>query len=284
MVQLTPDSEPERMYRTGDLARWLPDGTIEFLGRVDSQVKIRGFRIEPGEIEAGLLGDPRVSAALVIVHESHIGKQLVAYVVPSDGIVRSSRLNITAVSAEEPVHRHDSLSATELRDYLASKLPGYMVPSCFMVLEQLPLTENGKVDRRALPEPDFNSNLPGERLAPRTEAEKKVAAVWEEVLGRDGFDVRQDFFQLGGHSLLATQVASRLSQVFETEVPVIALFEHPTIQSLAAAIPPDRAGGGCPKIARHLAADEARDLLSRLDALPEEEIERLLAEFEDSVN
>jgi len=200
-----------RLYRTGDRARRLPDGTLEFLGRVDAQVKVRGFRIEPGEVEAALLAHPRVRDAVVVAREDAPGeRRLVGYV----------------------VREGDSPDAAELRAFLRERLPEPMVPSALVALDAFPLTPTGKVDRRALPAPE----APGEDAAgapPRTPAEEVLAGIWAELLrlehvGRDG-----DFFELGGHSLLATQLASRVRRVFGVEIPVRAVFEAPTPAALA---------------------------------------------------
>ncbi|MDO0928848.1 amino acid adenylation domain-containing protein [Streptomyces sp. TG1A-8] len=236
-VTLDLDGTPRRVYRTGDRVRWLPDGRLEFLGRLDDQVKLRGHRIEPGEIEAVLLDGPEVAAATVVVREDAPGdKRLVAYVVPAGG----------TGPAEEG-----------LRARLRRELPDYMVPSAFVVLERLPLTPNGKVDRRALPAPEPRTGGAG-GAAPRTPAERAVAAAWSEVLGTEVTGVDDDFFALGGHSLLATQVTSRLRAELGVEVPVRALFASPTVGALAAVVeeldtggaqriaPADRAGGPLP--------------------------------------
>jgi amino acid adenylation domain-containing protein len=203
-------SEPSaRMYRTGDLVRYLPDGNVEFLGRVDDQVKIRGFRIELGEIEAILLRQGQVKQSVVLAVADERGERsLVAYVV-------------------------GSASVDELRNYLRSQLPDYMVPSAIIVLPKLPLNANGKVDRQALPKPEEIKAAGKEPVAPRTPSEEIVAAVWNEVLKRDGIGVEDNFFEIGGHSLLATQIASRLREHFNTPVPVRAVFESPSIAQLA---------------------------------------------------
>ncbi|MFE7038368.1 amino acid adenylation domain-containing protein [Streptomyces atratus] len=207
------DGTPRRVYRTGDRVRWLPDGQLEFLGRLDDQVKLRGHRIEPGEIESVLLAGPDVTGATVVLREDIPGdKRLVAYVVP-DG----------------PAPTTEGLRARLRRD-----LPDYMVPSAFVVLDRLPLTANGKVDRRALPAPGPRS--PGENVAPRTPAERAVAAAWSQVLDTDVTSVDDNFFELGGHSLLATQVTSRLRTALGVEVPVRAVFTAPTVAALAAVV------------------------------------------------
>jgi amino acid adenylation domain-containing protein len=206
-----------RLYRTGDLARYLPNGNIEFLGRIDQQVKIRGFRIELGEIETVLRQHAAVGEAGVIVREDEPNdKKLVAYFVPKE--------------APAP-------TIIELRSFLKQKLPEYMVPSIFVTLDALPLTPNGKVDRRALPTPDHSrrevANL---FVAPRTPVEQALADIWAEVLKLKQVGVQDDFFDLGGHSLLATQVTSRVRNNFHIEFPLRALFENPTIADLAVQI------------------------------------------------
>jgi acyl carrier protein len=216
-----PDSfsdEPgARLYRTGDLARYLPDGNIEFLGRIDHQVKVRGFRIELGEIESALEQHPAVRETAVIAREEQRGnKRLVAYVV---------------------FNQNAEILTTELRSFLKEKLPDYMVPSAFVVLDSLPLTPSGKVDRRALPAPD--SARPGAEdsyVAPRTPLEEVLAVIWCEILGLNQVGIHDNFFELGGHSLLATQVISRLRKVFEVEIPLRTLFESPTVEKLAFAL------------------------------------------------
>jgi amino acid adenylation domain-containing protein len=206
----------ERLYRTGDLARYRPDGNIEFLGRIDHQVKVRGFRIEVGEIEAVLGRHPAVREAAVLAASGQRegeDKRLVAYVVPSQG---------------------QELAAGDLRRLLQEKLPDYMVPSLFVVLEVLPRTPGGKVDRRALPAPDWSQpEREGAFVAPRTPTEGVLASLWAQVLGVERVGANDNFFELGGHSLLATQVISRLRQAFQVEVSLRALFEAPTVAGLA---------------------------------------------------
>ncbi|HEX7242004.1 MAG TPA: amino acid adenylation domain-containing protein, partial [Longimicrobiaceae bacterium] len=203
-----------RLYRTGDKGRRRADGEVEFLGRVDFQVKIRGYRVEPGEIEAALREDPPVREAVVLLRDDAGGDpRLVAYVVPEAG---------------------ERVSTSELRGRLGGKLPGYMVPGTYVVLERLPLTANGKVDRRALPAPERGPEE--EFVGPRTAAEELLAGIWAEVLRVERVGVEDNFFVLGGHSLLATQVVSRARQAFGVEVPLRALFEAPTVSALAGRI------------------------------------------------
>ena len=208
-----PFNKSQRLYKTGDLVRYLPDGNIEFLGRIDNQVKIRGFRIELGEIETVLVTHPQVSEAVAIDSDDIPGsKRLVAYVVT----------------------RSKSEIKSQLRSFLKQKLPDYMIPSAFVVLDALPLTPNGKVDRRGLPKPDqTRPDVEANYVAPQTEVERTIAAVWQEVLHLENIGIHDNFFQIGGHSLLATQIISRLSQVFQINLSVLTLFEAPTIASFA---------------------------------------------------
>ncbi len=203
-----------RLYKTGDLVRYLPGGVLDFLGRVDHQVKIRGFRIEIGEIEAVLGDHPEVKEVVVAARVLGEGdKQLVAYVVPK--------------TIPHP-------STTELREYLARKLPSYMVPGFFVTLDALPLNPNGKVDRRALPIPDgTRPELEQEFIAPRTPTEQALADIWKESLSLDRVGREDDFFALGGHSLRALQVMARIRQHFQVDVPLRAFFSHPTLAGLA---------------------------------------------------
>ncbi|HEX7243226.1 MAG TPA: amino acid adenylation domain-containing protein, partial [Longimicrobiaceae bacterium] len=228
-----------RLYRTGDRGRWLASGELEFLGRVDAQVKIRGFRIEPGEIEAVLLGQAGVREGVVAVREDAPGEnRLVAYVVAQEG---------------------EELSTAELRANLGARLPEYMVPSAFVVLERLPVTANGKVDRRALPAPP--RAVEEELAGPRTAAEELRAGIWVSVLRLEWVGVEESFFELGGHSLLATQVVSRVRQVFGVELPLRAVFEAPTLAALAERIEALRgaAGAVAPPVER-VPRDGARGL------------------------
>ncbi|MFN6483747.1 MULTISPECIES: amino acid adenylation domain-containing protein [unclassified Nostoc] len=206
-----------RLYKTGDLARYLPDGNIEFLGRIDNQVKIRGFRIELSEIEAVLSEHPAVRETVVIADEDiPDNKYLVAYIV----------LNVVKVSD----------LASVLRKYLKEKLPEYMMPTAYVMLESIPLTPNGKIDRRALPRPNIVAFDRYDYVAPRSQVEKLLGEIWAKVLGKEQIGVHDNFFELGGHSLLATQLISRIRDTFQIDVTVRNLFEAPTIEQLAKCI------------------------------------------------
>ncbi|MCA1581708.1 MAG: phosphopantetheine-binding protein, partial [Acidobacteria bacterium] len=203
------------LYRTGDLARSRADGTLEFLGRLDGQIKLRGFRIELGEIESVVLQHASVRETAVILGEGPRGdRRLVAWIVPASG---------------------GALVPDSLRDFLAGKLPEYMVPSTFLPVETLPLTPNGKVDRRALAaRPWQGAAEPETFVPPRDETEQALADLWRGVLGVERISVERSFFDLGGHSLLATQLMSRIRDRFRIDLPLRSLFERPTIAGLAA--------------------------------------------------
>jgi amino acid adenylation domain-containing protein len=208
-----------RLYRTGDLARHLSGGEVEFLGRADHQVKVRGFRIELGEIEAVLMEHPSVRETVALAREGAAEeKQLVAYLV-------------AAVEGQPPADH-------ELRGHLKERLPDYMTPAAFVVLERLPLTPNGKVDRAALPPPPSRPEFEAEggHDAPCTLLEETLAGIWSELLGVESPGVHDDFFELGGHSLLATQLMSRVRETFQVELSVRRLFESPTLAGLASVV------------------------------------------------
>jgi amino acid adenylation domain-containing protein len=203
----------ERLYRSGDLARFMADGNIELMGRADFQVKVRGFRVETGEIESLLISRDDVKECVVVLREDRPGeKRLVAYCV--------------AAGSQE-------LSPTELRKTVASTLPDYMVPSAFVQLDRLPTTPNRKIDRKALPAPDGERQLEDVYVAPGNSTEQKITAVWQEVLGLDKIGIHDNFFDLGGHSLLIVQAQKKLCDIFEQDIPIVQLFEHPTISTLA---------------------------------------------------
>ncbi|MEN3329190.1 MAG: hypothetical protein V7638_3997 [Acidobacteriota bacterium] len=216
-----------RLYRTGDRGRYLENGELEYLGRVDRQVKVRGFRIELGEIETVLAQHKDVSESVVLVRDDDGDTRLVAYVIGGE-----------------------ALTVSELNSYMKARLPEYMVPSAFVLLDRLPLTANGKVDRRALPAPSGSRpEFTHEYVAPRTVIELEVANIWTKVLGLERVGIHDNFFELGGHSLLATQVVTRLRDTLKAELPLRHIFEYPTVHALAAML--EGAGGngfGAPPI------------------------------------
>ncbi len=206
-----PFEQGTRMYRTGDLVRWLPDGNIEFLGRIDHQVKIRGYRIELGEIENKLLSYETVKETVVTARDDTDGnKYLCAYITGDEDI-----------------------KVSELREYLSNSLPDYMIPSYFIQLDKLPLTQNGKLDRKALPKPDGKISTGTEYEAPRSSAEEKLVEIWREVLGVEKIGINDNFFGLGGHSLKATSLASKIHKIMNVEVPLKEIFTNPTIKGIS---------------------------------------------------
>jgi amino acid adenylation domain-containing protein/FkbM family methyltransferase len=214
---LFSDEAGARLYRTGDLVRYLPDGNVEFLGRTDFQVKLRGFRIEPGEIEAVVKRHEAVGECVVAMRQdASLNKRLVAYV--------------TGTREAEP-------TAAELREFVTGKLPDYMLPAEWVMLDEMPLTPGGKVDRRALPELVAGGvGREQSYVAPRTPVQEVLAGIWAEVLGVERVGIRDNFFELGGHSLLATQVISRVTEAVGVEVPLAYLFDLPTVETLSARV------------------------------------------------
>jgi amino acid adenylation domain-containing protein len=232
------DHGSERLYRTGDLARYLLDGSVDFLGRIDQQIKLRGFRVELGEIEAVLSAHPAVQTSVVVAHENGVdSKRLVAYVVPAPG---------------------SNPTAPDLRAFLGTKLPDYMVPTTFVRLEALPLTANGKVDRAALPDPDApRPDLDASVMAPRTVVEEGLTDIVATLLGLEQVGIDDNFFLLGGHSLTAAQLIARVQDDFGVDLTLRTVFEAPTLAALSGEI--------------------ERLILADLEALPEEDALRLLA-------
>ncbi|WP_037685472.1 non-ribosomal peptide synthetase [Streptomyces aureocirculatus] len=216
-----------RMYRTGDLARWTSDGSLEYVGRDDAQVKVRGFRIEPGEVEAALTAHPGVAQAVVVTHQGRGSTQLVGYVVPQGA--GDAGLGTVESLGDLEVDLTATVSSRELRKFVSGRLPEFMVPSLFVMLDRLPLAPNGKLDRRALPEPEFTGTT---YRAPRTPVEEVLAGVYAEVLGLDRVGIDDDFFAVGGDSIRSIQVVSR-ARAQGVEVTPRQIFEHRTVVDLA---------------------------------------------------
>ncbi len=231
-----------RVYRSGDLTRGRPDGVVDYLGRVDHQVKIRGFRIELGEIEARLREQASVGETVVVAQDSPTGKQLVAYVVAADA------------NEVDHVEFRDTL-----RRALKTRLPDYMVPTYFVFLAQMPLTPNGKLDRKGLPEPDA-SQMQQHYVAPQTELEQQIAAIWADVLRLPQVGLNDNFFEVGGHSLLAIQITSRVQAELGLEVPLVEVFQTETLRAYVQAAATFRAGSAED-------FDDLRDFLSELEAI-----------------
>ena len=238
-----------RLYKTGDVARYLPNRDLEYLGRADQQVQIRGFRVELGEIEVVLAGYPGVNMAVVMAREDRPGdKRLVAYMVPKVG---------------------ETLSVRNLRSFLKEKLPYYMVPATFVVLESLPLTPNGKVDRQELSKHDFKrSARENELVAPKTATEKFIVGIWRKLLGVNEIGIYDNFFDLGGHSLLATRVISHVRDTFQVELPVHCFFDAPTVAGLTEVLENyETVPGRISAIAQ---------ILEKIDAMDAEEMREML--------
>ncbi|PLZ87997.1 non-ribosomal peptide synthase, partial [Fischerella thermalis CCMEE 5196] len=200
------------LYKTGDRVRYLRDGKLEYLGRLDYQIKIRGFRIELGEIEAVLAQHPAVEQAVVTLREDEPTEpRIVAYIVS-----------------------HPEIIPTELRTFLGEKLPIYMMPSAFIVLEKFPLTPNGKVDRKALPKPNnLLSITTNNFIPPQTQIEQTIADIWQQLLGRENLSIHDNFFDLGGHSLLIVRMQGQLTLKLKQNISLVDLFRYPSINSLA---------------------------------------------------
>jgi amino acid adenylation domain-containing protein len=241
---------PDRVYRTGDLVRWEEDGSLSFLDRVDNQLKIRGHRIEPREVEAVLLEHTRVAQAFVTgrAEGEDDSTVLVAYAVPSEG---------------------EALDGRALRRWLRGRLPEPMIPSWVVVLRELPITANGKIDRDALPPPSGAEPESPVAVGPANPTEEALCRLWADALGVERVGVDEDFFDLGGHSLLATQLVSRIREAFRFELPLRTLFEQPTVAQIAAVL---RSEAGPPE-----RADRAGEVLLHVLALPEEAVEAMLA-------
>jgi acyl carrier protein len=260
------------LYRTGDLGRWRESGELEYLGRVDSQVKLRGMRIELGEIEAILASHPRVREAVVALHGEGEQQKLAAYVVTHDGDKEGQKL-----------------TAGELRRFLRGKLPEQMVPANYWRFKELPLLPSGKVNRKALLLVQRDALRDEVGLVPaRTEMERKLADIWQELLEVEKVGVDQNFFELGGHSLLVLRVIARIRRAFDLELPVRSMFEEPTISGLAVELQKAQALGfkARAQIAQLRAASAAANsnreaLLAQLDNLSAAELQSLLKRVRD---
>mgnify|MGYP000248983309 CR=1 FL=1 len=242
-----------RLYRTGDLVKWLPDGRLDFLGRADNQVKIRGYRVELGEIEAVLGQQPAVGKALIVAcpvngdGQPGDDQRLAAYVVPQDG---------------------QKVPADELRQFLQQRLPDHMLPSAFVSMDTLPVTPNGKVDRQALPAPEWGALSEAAYVAPRNSIEEALVDIWAEVLNVQRVGVHDDFFALGGHSLLAAQVSTRIRDVLQVDLPIRRLFESSTVAGLASHVVQAEAEQTDPELLAQLMAEMA-DLETPVDVSEE---------------
>ncbi|MGA9772097.1 MAG: amino acid adenylation domain-containing protein [Blastocatellia bacterium] len=236
-----------RLYGTGDLARFLPDGRLEFLGRIDHQVKVRGYRIELGEIETALRQHPQVREAVVAAQGGDGNKTLMAYIT---------------------IHNGQSPGAEEIRQHLKEMLPGYMIPTAFIVLESLPLTPNGKIDRKALAAYKPAQGAESDYVAPRTSIEQEVARIWAEVLGLEKVGIHSNFFEMGGHSLMSMRVVSRLRSSLQVELQPINIFKAPTVATLAILVAQTQA--------ESLEEAELMRMLQDLEGVSDDEAERLL--------
>ncbi|HEY9832540.1 MAG TPA: amino acid adenylation domain-containing protein, partial [Stenomitos sp.] len=244
------DAHPTRVYKTGDLARYLPDGNIEFLGRIDYQVKIRGFRVELGEISSLLAQHPSVTESLVLVREDEPGNQrLVAYVLP---------------------HPDSKPVVSNLKDFLQEQLPDYMIPTAFVLLDAFPLTPNGKIDRLALPAPDNARFNLKEYIAPQTPVEEVLADIWADILNIERVGIHDNFFDLGGHSLIATQLISRVHKILRTQLTLRDLFEEPTIANISKILIANEAKAG--------QTEKIALTLKKIKTMSAEEKEKLLAQ------
>ncbi len=246
-----PNGGDERIYLTGDLGRMSEDGCFELVGRKDFQVKVRGYRVEIGEVEMRLRDHAAIKGAVVTVREAPSGdKRLVAYFVPTG---------------------NPGPNISEMRSFLKEKLPDYMIPSAFVMLDTMPRTPTGKVDRKALPPPgNARPELDNPFVAPRTPIEVELAKIWAEVLSLDEVGIHDNFFDLGGHSLLATQVISRVVNTFKVELPIMYLFESPTVADMAVVITKN--------MAKKAGDKELARMLAELESLSDEEAQRRLAE------
>jgi amino acid adenylation domain-containing protein len=269
------DEPGTRLYRTGDLARYLRDGCIEFLGRRDYQVKVRGFRVELGEVEAVLSQHPAVREAAVLAREEIEKPKSESE--NSKSAIPNSQCSVKRLVAYVVPNHHPNPTSSELRSFLKTKLPDYMIPSAFVFLDAFPLTGSGKLDRRSLPAPDpMRLEVTDTFTPPRNRVEEMLVGILAEVLKVKEVGIHDNFFDLGGHSLLATQIISRLREAFRVDLPLRALFEDPTVASLAVRIALLQAKGNAP--------ETLIDVLARLESCSDEEAQLLLAQESSEVN
>jgi amino acid adenylation domain-containing protein len=267
------DQPGQKMYRSGDLVRYLPSGDVEFLGRVDTQVKVRGFRIELGEIETILEAYPHIREAVVLARE---GKTSPSPKNETKSILSEKRL-VAYLTLKANVEK-DEIILNDLREYIKSRLPAYMIPSAFIILDTIPQTISGKVDRKALAQipvsDELHTSVVNAYVTPRTPVEAELASIWSEVLGVEKVGVFDNFFELGGHSLLATQLISRIRDTYHVDLPLRKLFESPTIDTISTVIAQNLVN----QIQTPDADDEIRSLMAELDTLSDEEILKLLGD------
>ncbi|HEY2653113.1 MAG TPA: AMP-binding protein, partial [Solirubrobacteraceae bacterium] len=258
-----------RLYKTGDQVRWRADGRLEFLGRLDHQVKVRGYRIELGEIEAALTEHEQVREAVAVVQEGAVGSRLVAYVVPRV----APRLNGGSNgSPDQAAHR--SLVVT-LKSWLRARLPDYMVPADIVVLDRLPQTPNGKIDRIALAVPDAaRDELESAYVRPRTPLEEVVTAIWAEILNVERVGIDDNFFDIGGHSLLAARLVARVRERLRFEVPLQTLFRAPTPAQFAASL--------LQQASNPAAIEKIAELIASLAQLSDAEVHQMLGRSQAS--
>jgi surfactin family lipopeptide synthetase C len=248
----------EKLYKTGDQARYLPNGNIEFLGRMDNQVKLRGFRIELGEVEAVLNQNPLIKENIVVLREDNPDeKRLVAYIVFQSQQSDNSSIKL------------------QLRNFLREKLPEYSIPSAFVFLDKLPISANGKIERKSLPIPTETFDLSNNYIPPTNAIEEILAEIWTKILHRQGVGIHDNFFDLGGHSLLATQVISRIREAFAIKLPIRCLFESPSVAQLAQTLIEREAKPGI--------TQKRAQILQKLENMSSEEAKQLLQQRKATV-
>ncbi|MFT5824062.1 MAG: amino acid adenylation domain-containing protein, partial [Crocinitomix sp.] len=222
-----PFRKGSKLYKTGDLGRWLPDGNVEFIGRKDDQVKIRGYRVELGEVERSLIAHNEIEEVVVLSKVNATGEnEMVAYLVPKGGDIVKEENEATATSTQ--------ISVGKLRSFLRDYLPEYMLPSHYVQLVEMPLTKNGKIDKKALPNPDGLGIETGTvYVAPKNETEEQIVAIWQELLGKEKVGVQDNFFDLGGHSLKAIMLVNKIENDFQVKIKIEQILSNPTIEIIS---------------------------------------------------